>query len=115
MLDANSHALDAIDYGMGKKKQLTYLVGFALCVILTFVPFSIVMHRSLSTHATIASIYGFAVLQFLVQTLCFVRLNARTEQSRLNLMSFIFFIVILLVIVFGSLWIMVNLNYNMMH
>jgi len=106
---------NAIDYGVGKKQLNTYIFGVALCVLLTLIPFAIVMHRALPLNWMVSVIYGFALLQFLVQTLFFVRLNTQTEQSRLNLMLFVFFIVILLVIVLGSLWIMSNLNYNMMH
>ena len=39
----------------------------------------------------------------------------QTEQGKLNVMSFMFTIVVLAVIIGGSLWIMFHLNYNMMH
>lgn len=105
-----------IDYGMGKKKLGTYVIGILLCVALTLIPFYIVMHQVLSARwLAIAAIYSCALLQFIVQVVCFLRLNAQTEQGRATLMSFVFSIVILLVIVLGSLWIMWNLNYNMVH
>ena len=64
---------------------------------------------------TFLIILGIAVAQVIVQVICFLRLNAQTEQGKMNLMSFIFTIIILGVVVLGSLWIMVNLGYNMMH
>ena len=111
---SDSHAVEP-DFGTGKKKLSTYSIGFVLCVILTLIPFGAVMHQEISNKLTFAIVYISAILQFFVQVNCFLRLNTQTEQGKMNVMSFIFAIIILLVVVFGSLWIMWNLNYNMMH
>ena len=103
------------DYGTGKKSFKVYMTGIVLCVILTLIPFAVVMHGALARGVMFAILFACAIAQFLVQVICFLRLNASTEQSKANLMSFIFTIVILAVIVGGSLWIMYHLNYNMMH
>ena len=103
------------DFGMGKKSPLVYIIGFILCIILTIVPFAIV-HRAMgSPGMQYIIILSCALLQFLVQVICFLRLNASTTQSKVNLFSFVFTMIVLLTIVGGSLWIMYNLNYNMMH
>ena len=103
-----------IDYGTGRKKLSVYLIGIVLCVVLTLIPFYLVMHSPLAQGSTLIAIYGLAVLQFIVQVICFLRLNAKTPQAQTNLMAFWFAIVILVVVIGGSLWIMWNLNYRMM-
>ncbi len=112
MTDAHHHVEP--DYGTGKKTLGIYTFGIFLCVVLTLIPFSVVMYSMFSKATNFAIIYTAAILQLFVQVFCFLRLNSDTEQGKINLMSFIFTIIILLVIVGGSLWIMWNLNYRMM-
>lgn len=102
------------DYGTGKKSLSVYLTGVILCVILTLVAFMAVMRPDLPDGPTFVIIFSAAILQLFVQVFCFLRLNGKTEQGRVNLISFMFSILILLVVIIGSLWIMYNLNYNMM-
>jgi len=102
------------DYGTGKKKLSIYVIGFSLCIILTLIAFGSVMENLFSRSQTFIIIYAAACIQFIVQVLCFLRLNTQTEQSKINVMSIIFAGVILIVIIIGSLWIMRNCNYNMM-
>ena len=102
-------------YGTGKKKLSIYLFGMVLCVILTLISFFTVMYSTLSVIVILAVISISAILQFIVQVVCFLRLNAKNEQSRMNLMSFVFTLVILFVLIGGSLWIMWSLRYYMMH
>lgn len=108
-----AHASE-IDLGLGKKKLGIYSIGIVLCVILTLIPFYVVMHSTFSVRNNFFVIWGAAIVQFLVQVYCFVRLNTKTPQSKLNTMAFLFTIMILLVVIGGSLWIMWNLDYNMM-
>ena len=101
--------------GTGGKKLNIYLFGMVLCVILTLISFFTVLYSKLSVSMILAIIFVSAILQFIVQVVCFLRLNAKDEQSRMNLMSFIFMLVILFVLISGSLWIMWSLRYYMMH
>lgn len=101
-------------YGMGKKTLKTYLMGFFLCIILTLLPFWLVVQRVFPDKHLYVLLIGCAVLQLYVQVAYFLRLNASPE-GRWNLVTFLFTIFVVLVIVIGSLWIMFNLNYNMMH
>lgn len=103
------------DFGMGEKTFPVYIAGFIFCVILTLIPFELVQQQVGSKSIQYAGIFICAILQFLVQVICFLRMNGRTAQAKINLMSFIFSIVVLAIIVGGSLWIMWHLNYNMMH
>ncbi len=103
------------DFGTGEKSLGIYSFGILLCVVLTLIPFWAVMHGTFSRGETLVVIFISALLQFLVQVVCFLRLNYSTEQSKMNVLSFYLAILILFVIVGGSLWIMWSLRYNMMH
>ncbi|MBD9250723.1 MAG: cytochrome o ubiquinol oxidase subunit IV, partial [Cronobacter sakazakii] len=54
-----------------------------------------------------------AVVQILVHLVCFLHMNASSEE-RWNLVAFVFTLLIIAIVVVGSIWIMWNLNYNMM-
>jgi cytochrome o ubiquinol oxidase operon protein cyoD len=101
-------------FGTGKKKLSIYITGMFLCVILTLIPFAIVDKHLLGPEAAFAVMLVAAIVQFVVQVICFLRLNTSTPQSMMNLMSLIFTIVVLFVLVAGSLWIMWSLHENMM-
>ena len=103
------------DYGMGQKKLNVYIAGLIGCSILTLISFWSVLSERFSAREIFIIIYSSACFQFLVQLVCFLRLNTQTEQARTNVMSFVFTGVILISIIVGSLWIMHNLNYNMSH
>ena len=106
----------APDYGTGQKNLQVYVVGIVLCIILTLIPFYVIMHDTGMAHQSkFAIIMVSALLQFLVQVFCFLRLSGKTSQGRMNIMAFIFTIIVLIVVIGGSMWIMYHLNYNMMH
>lgn len=103
------------DYGTGQKKLGIYLIGFISCSALTLFSFWSVMSQRFSKLEVLVLILSSACIQFLVQVVFFLRLTTQTEQGRTNVMSFLFTGVILISIIVGSLWIMWNLNYYMMH
>lgn len=91
----------------------SYVIGFVLSLLLTLVSFYIAAKHTLPAQDLIGTLMILAVMQLVVQAVFFLRLNASPE-GRWNLMPFLFVVLIVLVLVFGSLWIMANLNYNMM-
>lgn len=103
------------DFGTGKKKLGIYSLGFIICSILTLIAFGAVMADTFSRLFLLLIIFSTAIVQFLVQIICFLRLNVETEQGKINVMAFIFTGVILITILVGSLWIMYNCNYYMSH
>lgn len=111
----DNHQLHQPDFGTGQKKLSIYLVGFVICCVLTVLAFWAVMTNQFTRNATFGIIFSAALIQFFVQVICFLRLNTETEQGRMNVMSFVFAGVILLTIVAGSVWIMLNLDYYAMH
>ena len=107
--------MNEADYGTGQKKLGMYLIGFISCSLLTLLSFWSVMSQRFSKFEVLAVIFSSALIQLLVQVICFLRLTTETEQGKTNIMTFLFTGVILISIIVGSLWIMWNLNYYMMH
>lgn len=109
---ANNHQVD-VATGAGHGTLKSYIVGFILSIVLTIIPYLIVVDHMLIGNALLLTVVGLAVLQLLVQLVFFLHLSTASEQ-RWNLMTFMFTVLILAILVVGTLWIMWNLNYNMM-
>ncbi|HSW15521.1 MAG TPA: cytochrome o ubiquinol oxidase subunit IV [Solimonas sp.] len=91
-----------------------YLTGFLLSVVLTAIPFWLVMGDVLaSKQATVLVILGFAVVQILVHMICFLHMNTRSEGGW-NMLALIFTLVLVVITLAGSLWVMYHMNENMM-
>lgn len=100
-----------------RKIYISYMVGFGLSLALTMAAFWMVAQHLESTwlqkEVLIAAISIMAVVQLIVQLVFFFHLG-REQKPRLNSISFLFMLMVVVIIGFGSLWIMYNLNYNMM-
>lgn len=91
-----------------------YAIGFVLSVILTAIPFWLVMGRVIQDSSVTAFvILGFAVLQIVVHMVCFLHMNTRAEGGW-SLLALIFTIVLVLIVLTGSIWVMFHLDHNMM-
>lgn len=90
----------------------SYIIGFILCVVLTLIPFCIVMFGEFSSVIKILTIVATAIVQVYVQLYFFLHLDTSSEQ-RWNLVAFLFSLVVIIVVVGGSIWIMRALNYFM--
>lgn len=107
---ANSnHSAGGASHGSVK----SYMVGFVLSVILTVIPFGLVMFPSMSKDAILAIILVFAVVQVIVHLVYFLHLDRSSEQ-RWNVIAFIFSAVIIAFLVGLSLWIMFSIHHFMM-
>lgn len=91
----------------------TYIAGFILSVGLTIAAYLLVTKHVYEGWTLIYALVGLAVVQLFVQMFFFLHLG-QEPKPRWNLGSFLFMLLVLLIIVVGSLWIMHNLNYNMM-
>ncbi|CAI0713514.1 cytochrome o ubiquinol oxidase subunit IV [Serratia proteamaculans] len=91
----------------------TYLIGFILSIILTVIPFAMVMSGTASHSTILAVVVGMAVIQVVVHLVYFLHMNTSSEE-RWNLVALLFTAMIIGIVVVGSLWIMYNLNINMM-
>ena len=106
---ANANIVTEAGHGTLK----SYLIGFILSIVLTIVPYHIVVNHVFTGDTLVVAVVLLAFLQLLVQLIFFLHLSAAPTQ-RWNLMTFIFAVLIVAILVVGSLWIMWNLNYNMM-
>jgi cytochrome o ubiquinol oxidase operon protein cyoD len=91
----------------------SYIIGFVLSLVLTFASYFAVtlgVFEGNKTHIIIALL---ALAQFFVQLVFFLHLNSE-EGPRWNLVSFIFTLIITIILVIGSLWVMYHMNYHMM-
>ncbi|MGH7203436.1 MAG: cytochrome o ubiquinol oxidase subunit IV [Candidatus Levyibacteriota bacterium] len=90
----------------------SYVTGFILSIVLTIIPYFLVSNHLLSGALIVAIVIGFAFVQLAVQLLFFLHMREEAKP-RLNLLIFISFASIILIVVVASIWIMQHLNYNM--
>jgi cytochrome o ubiquinol oxidase operon protein cyoD len=95
-------------------KQLSmYIFGFLASVGLTLFAYFSVVNKTFSGWTLALIIVSLAVVQLVVQLIFFLHIGD-DSRPRWKAITFLFALVILLIIVVGSVWIMHNLNYNMM-
>jgi cytochrome o ubiquinol oxidase subunit IV len=97
---------------MERHGLLSYFVGFVLAVVLTAIPFYLVYSHALPPSRVMYVIAVAAVLQILVHLRFFLHLNF-TTTPRENLLALAFTTVLLVLMVGGSLWIMIDLHSRM--
>ena len=91
----------------------SYLIGFVMAVVLTVIPFAIVMNHTFSRGVTVAIISIMAAVQMLVHIVYFLHMD-RSPEQRSNVQVGLFSVLIICIVVIGSLWVMHNMNINMM-
>jgi cytochrome o ubiquinol oxidase subunit IV len=96
-----------------QRQVMTYVVGFMLSAALTLAAYSLVTGELLNGWSLTYSLVGLALAQTLVQLLFFLHLRQEREP-RWRLLVFDFMLFIVVILVFGTLWIMNNLNSHMM-
>ena len=101
------------DHGGAHSSLKDYVIGFVLAVILTAIPFALVMTGVLPTQATALIVMGFAVVQIVVHMIYFLHMNSKSEGGWIML-ALIFTIIVVVIALSGSLWVMYHLNTNMM-
>lgn len=91
-----------------------YMTGFILSVILTAIPFWLVMTGVLENkNATAIAIVVFAAVQIVVHMVYFLHMNGKAEGGW-TFTAMIFTIIIVVIVLSGSLWVMYHLHANMM-
>lgn len=90
-----------------------YVNGLILSIILTAVPFGIVMTGALTGPVAVGIILICAVAQVFVQLVFFLHMNTSSEQMW-NVVSAVFVVVLVAILIVGSIWIMAHLNHNML-
>lgn len=107
-------AHDDEDDGIPHVSASDYLRGFLLSVVLTAIPFALVMGE-FGIDSTLLSIVllAFAAVQIVVHMVYFLHMNAHSEGGW-NLLALVFTGVLVVIVLSGSLWVMHHLNSNMM-
>jgi len=91
-----------------------YLTGFILAVILTAIPFWIVMGKVLDHSYTIGLVLlGVGAVQIVVHMVYFLDMNTKAEGGW-SMLALIFTVILVVIMMSGSLWVMYHLNHNMM-
>ena len=91
--------------GVSRGSLKSYLTGFVLSLILTAIPFALVMSGALSSSATLAGIFSAGIVQILVHLHYFLHLDT-SSAARWNVLAMIFTLLIMALFVGGTLWIM---------
>lgn len=105
-------AADAAHPDHGSRKG--FVTGSILSVVLTAIPFWLVMSGALHDMATTAFlIFGLALVQIVVHVVFFLHLDTRSEGGW-TLLAFLFTTIIVVLTIGGSIWVMYHLNANMM-
>ncbi|MCA9346187.1 cytochrome C oxidase subunit IV family protein [Candidatus Saccharibacteria bacterium] len=97
------------------KKQndvFKYVIGFLVCIILTIIPYSLVMNESLTGGKLLYVVLVFAFLQLFIQMFVFLHLG-REKKPLYNTVFFASTFFIILIVVVGSIFIIDHLHYNM--
>ena len=90
-----------------------YIMGFVLSLLLTFASYFSVLYKLFSPSLVLYTILALALVQTVIQLALFLHLGEEAKPHR-NLLTFLFMLSILIIIVWGSIWIMDHLDYNMM-
>jgi cytochrome o ubiquinol oxidase operon protein cyoD len=104
---------DAHHDGEAHGSMRDYVIGFLLSVVLTAIPFWLVMTGTFSPTVTAAIIVGFAAVQMVVHMIYFLHMNGKVEGGW-TMMAMIFTLILVAIMLTGSLWVMYHLNTNMM-
>jgi cytochrome o ubiquinol oxidase operon protein cyoD len=100
------------DHNHGSLKS--YTIGFVLSVILTAIPFWLVMGNVFANPATTAfTILGFAAVQIVVHMVYFLHMNAKVEGGW-SMLAMMFTLILVVIVLAGSIWVMYHMNANMM-
>jgi len=110
----DSHGDDHHDEGVPHSTLKGYTIGFVLSVILTVIPFWLVMGKVFESSSTTALvILGFAAVQIVAHMIYFLHMNTKVEGGW-SMLALIFTLVLVVITLAGSLWVMYHLNHNMM-
>ena len=108
--DHDAHADDSGPHSTFKG----YMTGFVLAVILTVIPFWLVMGKVLpSSSMTGLVVLAIAAVQIVVHMIYFLHMDTKSEGGW-SLLALVFTIVMVVIMLSGSIWVMYHLNHNMM-
>ena len=93
--------------------QTPYVTGFVFALVLTGIPFGLVVAELLPRFPTLVVIAILAVVQVVVHLRYFLHIDLQSTP-RDNLLALGFAAVLIFIMIGGTLWIMLDLNARMM-
>lgn len=100
--------------GMPRVHFREYMIGFGLSVVLTAIPFWLVLGDVLENRAlAIFYVIAFGTVQMIVHMVYFLHMNTQAEKGWF-ILSMAFTVMLVFVAIAGSVWIMFHLDQNMM-
>ena len=92
----------------------SYMTGFVLSVILTAIPFWLVMSDVLGdTFKTSLVVMALAAVQIVIHMIYFLHMNTKSEGGW-TFLALVFTLTLVVVTLVGSIWVMYHLDQNMM-
>jgi cytochrome o ubiquinol oxidase subunit IV len=92
----------------------SYMTGFVLSVILTAIPFWLVMGNVLDdTLLTGIVIMALAAVQIVVHMIYFLHMNTKSEGGW-TFLALLFTLTLVVITLVGSIWVMYHMDQNMM-
>ena len=105
-------AVDAEDYSIRDGIQ-SYVIGLGLATILTVISFLVAKTNLVWQPSIPIALVVLAIAQMAVHVIFFLHITTGPDNTN-NILALAFGILIVTLVVVGSLWIMYNLNHNMM-
>jgi cytochrome o ubiquinol oxidase operon protein cyoD len=91
-----------------------YLTGFVLSIVLTAIPFWLVMTKAMGGSTALGIVLLLlGAVQIVVHMIYFLHMNAKSEMGW-TMLALIFTLVLVFITLSGSLWVMYHQNQNMM-
>ncbi len=92
----------------------SYMTGFVLSVVLTAIPFWLVMGNVLNdTLLTSIVVMAFAAVQIVVHMIYFLHMNTKSEGGW-TFLALLFTLTLVVITLVGSIWVMYHMDQNMM-
>lgn len=91
-----------------------YLIGFGLAILLTAASFYVAESRFIWGPGIPVALIALAVAQIGVHLVFFIHITSAPDNTN-NILALAFGVLIVALIVIGSIWIMDNLNHNLMY
>jgi cytochrome o ubiquinol oxidase operon protein cyoD len=112
--DSAGHGHDHHDAHAPHSTLRGYATGFVLAVILTAIPFWLVMSKVFNNSGTAGFVLlGLASVQIVVHMVYFLHMNTKAEGGW-SMLALLFTVMLLVIMLSGSIWVMYHLNHNMM-
>lgn len=90
----------------------THTIGYALAVILTVAAFALAVTHLLTPASLVAALIVLAIAQMVVHLIFFLHVTT-APAHKTNIGALLLTLVIIALVVIGSVWIMSQLNHNM--